>query len=144
MLQISREHVNGTEQYVYTLIFNDNGVQSHRFTDRTALIDYVDQLHQQKCPAYHDGINQGDNDTPYQAIGPGPPQYAHLAGLYPDYAGLVPETSPFLRRAWELRLPVWESRNKINAGGAPINFSFDPNRFLQEHDKVRISAVCEY
>jgi len=38
----------------------------------------------------------------------------------------------------------WEQQNLLVAGDPDANFTFDPNRFLKETDKLRISAWVEY
>jgi len=152
-LQISRQN----NQYVYDLIYTDGGAkQQLHFNNRNDLINTIDSLHASKCPAYHDGLDaNGDPYPPDDATvqiknfgsytGPDPGFLNLKVGDPNPLAGLHKETSPYLRKAWDLKLDIWEQRNKINSttNGA-ANFSFDPNRFLKEHDKIRLSAVTEY
>ena len=154
-LQISRERVGGQEQFVYRLIFN--GLTEGPFTTRQDLIDRIDQLHAQKCQAYHDGLDA--NGDPYPLEGPlvvprdlgggvivPDPGFLELKIGDPNpLAGLQKDTSPYIKKAYDLKLAIWEKRNQIGVrGGSPVNFSFDPNRFLKENDKIRISVSQEY
>lgn len=153
-LQISREHVNGQEQYVYRLFYN--GAAEPTFTSRQALIDRIDELHRLKCPGYHDGKDANGDPYPIEpptvtvrnyggVVGPDPGFLDLQVGAPNPLEGLRKETSPYIKRAWALKLDIWEKRNEIQvAGAAHFNFSFDPNRFLKESDKVRLSAVTEY
>lgn len=151
-------------QYVYEVQFNQEGNPTTLvFPSRTELINFIDSHHASRCAAYHDGLDwQGD---PYPVEGPlvvqgthGPdPGFLQMwdAGLN-DYrnlrvgdpnplVGLRKETSPYLRRAWNLKLEEWERKNRIVARSAEVaNFSLDPNRFLKLRDKVRLAATLEY
>jgi hypothetical protein len=129
-LQISQE---GT-QLIYTLLYKEAGTQvNERYANRDQIIDRLCQLAAINCPSYNDGINQGDRNRPYPVETSGP------------FAGLRKETTPYRRRAYELIFPTWEQKNARRApSGASYNFSFDPNRFLRQVDKIRISAVTEY
>lgn len=118
VLQINREVVNGTEQYVYYLIYQDEASPSpivERFTDREALIARTTVLGTTKCSSYY-GAGGFNSPTPAQ------------------------------HEAWYRSvLPTWEERNAVHGGGDEIyTFTFDPNRFLKESDKLRLSAWTEY
>jgi hypothetical protein len=117
VLQITREHINGAEQFVYYLIYQDEGgtnPTTERYLDRVSLIARTSELGLSKCRAYYGG----GFDTPP-----------------------APEHEAWYRA----RLPEWEQLNaKAGAGESLFTFSFDPNRFLKESDKLRLSAWTEY
>lgn len=169
LVQITREHVNGVEQPVYYLQYTEAGVfHNTRYTTRAEAVEAITQLSATKCPAYNDGVD-GHGD-PYPALGPydptafrPPPPDGNMStvnNLGPEFTGLRLDTPEF-HRAWYNAyfsrfssgtnpvtgeaLPPWEQRNQFTtANGQTANFSFDPNRFLNQSDKVRISAWTEY
>lgn len=115
VLQINRETVNGQQQYVYYLIYEDPGLIIRRFTSREDLITATDLLGWEKCRAYYDGVG-------------------------PD-----PDSRDYHKEWYRQVLPQWEERNTYTTGDNRIaTFSFDPNRFLKESDKLRLSAWMEY
>ncbi|ODT62144.1 hypothetical protein ABS71_16170 [bacterium SCN 62-11] len=118
VLQITRETINGRQQFVYYMIYQDEGTPGpivERYTDRESLIARTTVLGLSKCSAY------------YGAAGFNTP-------------------SPAEHEAWYRSiLPTWEERNAVSKGQNELyTFSFDPNRFLKESDKLRISAWTEY
>lgn len=118
VLQITREHVNnGPEQFVYSLIYQDEGQTqptAERFTDRESLIARTTVLGMSKCRSFYGG-------------GFGTPGPAEHEAWYRE------------------KLTAWEQLNaRAGTGESLFNFSFDPNRFLKESDKLRLSAWTEY
>jgi hypothetical protein len=151
LVEITRERVNGVVQPVYYLKYTEGGVfRSIREVTRDGIVNRICDLSEQKCPAYNDGIAQGDDGAAIQPDTSG------------DLAGLTRETRPYRYRFYTLLLSArvpsdngsgaldgdtrpWELRNQFSgANGVSANFSFDPNRFLTENEKVRIAAWTEY
>lgn len=165
-LEIRRE----SDGFVYELRFTEGGAQAvHTFGTRAEAVNFIVAYHQTHCPGYHDGKDADGNDYPEEGdtvapstqpgFPPGTPDPGFLEIWDPvlnnyrplrvgdpnPLAGLRKDTTPYVRKAWELKLPQWERKNKITSQSATeANFSFDPNRFLKLHDKVRLSTTVEY
>lgn len=122
VLQITRETINGQQQYVYTLSYEENNVPiTERFTDPESFIARTSVLGTQKCLSYYDAP-----DTPA----------VHEAWYRSMLAGVNPDGT--IRRGWENINEYKTEDNRL------ATFSFDPNRFLKESDKLRLSAWTEY
>lgn len=120
VLEVRKEN----DQFAYYLTYNPHPIAGaatypERFTDQSALIERLTQISLQMCPDYNDGVDPGGPNN-YET-----PEYRRTT-FYPN-----------LLAAWSLEQPP---------PGTPIqlNFSFDPNRFLKQQDKVRIAAWLEY
>lgn len=165
LVEINRETVNGQRQLVYYLKYTEGGTaRSFRHVTRDALVDQICDLSAAKCPAYNDA--QDGNGDAYAVVNAG--GYSGSTFFGPAMAGLTPETRPFRKRYYTRLLQdpslgqsaapgadpnvvadpgparSWEERNQYTSNGVTANFSFDPNRFLSENEKVRISAWLEY
>lgn len=169
LLEISR---SGTE-FVYKLTYTKDGQRLVNGVavppgqpdpppvSKAQVINLLDAVHS-GIEGYHDGLDaHGDPYDPEPAqvrltnfydadgnvVGQGAdPGFLGLNVGDPNpLVGLRKETGAYLRKAYELKLDMWAKKNLIpSSGGSQVNFSFDPNRFLKQNDKIRLSAVIEY
>lgn len=121
-VEIHREVVNGTSQLTYYLQYTENATfHTQRYLTRDALLNAIADLQEAKTRAYTNEINEGQNGA------------------------AAPEESRINRiAAHKALLEGWEQKNLISNGATTANFTFDANRFLQQKDKVRISATIDY
>ena len=119
MIQIRRVTINGTEVFVYDLVYTEDGamkIQTFANVNDTAAQNAcataVAALGRQRTPGWF----EGSNDDPGNAN--------HIA-------------------AYKALLQGWAEKGLLPSGGLN-NISFDPNRFLKESDKLRLSAWTEY
>lgn len=122
LVQIRRIKVNGAEQFVYDLIYKENNTQIVRTfaNPTTAAMDAataIAELGRARAPAYFTADPNPANDDP----------------------GNVRHISAYLSL-----LDEWKGKNMLPFGDGNSNISFDPNRFLKDQEKLRLSAWVEY
>lgn len=120
LLEVRKEN----DRLLYELTYQPQGIPGaasypERFTNQDALINRLTEISQTMCPDYNDGESPA-----------GPSHYET-----PEHRRNV--FYPQLLQAWSLEQPP---------PGQPVevNFSFDPNRFLQAQDKIRVATWQEY
>ena len=113
-LVIQVEKVGGVDQFVYYLVYKEGGVQ-----------------YNQRCL---------DREAAVKAICD--KAQVKCAAYYDG--STVQKTRAYHENFYRSELAAWEAKNRLSGSTTPVNFSFDPNRFLKENDKIRISAVTEY
>ncbi len=135
-IEIQKEVVTAGQppQFVYYLKYKD--AAPVRTLTREAMGQAIADLCAAKAPAYCDGINQGADDAPCPSE------------IVPGYEALGPlqhETKAYKRAIYANMLKEWENKNLLKStNGGSANFSFDPNRFIKESEKIRLSAIIEY
>lgn len=113
-LQIRRASLNGAEQFVYDLVYTEGGVQ--KSFNYTTREAAVDAI-----------VALGQQKCP---------------GYYDEDNPI--HTPAHHRNFYLNNFAHWETLNLLDAGTPDANITFDPNRFLKESDKLRISAWTEY
>ncbi len=135
-LEIQQEVVTAGSpaQLVYYMKYSDGGVeQVVRKLTREDMGQAIADLCQQKAPAYCDAINQGAGNAPT------------AWDEVPGYGLLQHETKAYKRAVYANMLKEWEEKNLLKeSDDGSSNFSFDPNRFIKESEKIRLSAIVEY